>query len=152
LRLGYAVIPPDLMDYFATVRRAMDLGPPTFYQDVVAEFIAEGHFARHTRRMRMLYHERRNTLVECLRKEFGSTAEVLGDEAGLQLVCAFPEGTPDVDIGDRAAKEGLWIWPLSSAYLGKTPRPGFILGFGSTDRREVHESVKLLARLMNTRK
>jgi GntR family transcriptional regulator/MocR family aminotransferase len=152
LRLGYAVIPPDLMDYFATVRRAMDLGPPTFYQDVVAEFIAEGHFARHTRRMRMLYHERRNTLVECLRKEFGSTAEVLGDEAGLQLVCAFPEGTPDVAIGDRAAKEGLWIWPLSSAYLGKTPRPGFILGFGSTDRREVHESVKLLARLMNTRK
>jgi len=152
LRLGYVVVPPDLMDYFANVRRAVDLGPPTFYQEVVAEFIAEGHFARHARRMRVLYHERRNALVECLRQEFGSSAEVLGDEAGMHLVCALPEGTPDVEIGDRAAKEGLWIWPLSSAYLGTAPRPGFILGFGSVQKKDVPGKVQSLARLMSGKK
>jgi GntR family transcriptional regulator / MocR family aminotransferase len=152
LRLGYVVAPPDLVEYFTNVRRAIDLGPPTFYQEVVAEFIAEGHFSRHTRRMRTLYHERRDALVVCLRKEFGSSIEVLGDEAGLQLVCAFPHGTADVTIGDKAAQEGLWVWPLSSSYLGKAPRPGFILGFGSTDKKEISEKVSRLARLVNGRK
>jgi GntR family transcriptional regulator / MocR family aminotransferase len=152
LRLGYVVAPPDLVECFTTVRRAMDLGPPTFFQEVVAEFIAEGHFARHTRRMRMLYHERRNTLVESMRKEFGSSVEVLGDEAGLHLVYAFPDGTPDVAIGDKAAREGLWIWPLSSSYLGDAPRPGFIMGFGSSDRREIPGKVRLLARLASEKK
>ncbi len=55
LRLGYVVIPLDLVEQFRAVRRVMDLGPPTFFQEVLADFIAEGHFARHIRRMRVLY-------------------------------------------------------------------------------------------------
>ena len=74
LRLGYIVLPPDLVDHFAAVRRAMDLGPPGFLQSVLAEFISEGHFPRHIRRTRILYAERRNVLVECLKKEFGARA------------------------------------------------------------------------------
>ncbi len=147
LRLGYVVVPADLVDYFATVRRAMDLGPPSFYQDVVAEFIAGGHFARHTRRMRVLYHERRNALVESLRDEFGSAGEVLGDEAGLQLVWALPEGTPDVPIAEKAAREGLYAWPLSSSYLDDVRRPGFILGFGGVEARSIPKEVRRLAQL-----
>ena len=148
LRMGYVVVPADLVDYFATVRRTMDLGPPSFYQDVVAEFIAEGHFARHARRMRVLYHERRDALVDSLRQEFGSTAEVLGDEAGLQLVCALPEGTPDLRIAENAASQGLYVWPLTSSYLGDARRPGFILGFGSVEARNIPKEVRKLARLV----
>ncbi len=142
------VVPPDLIDYFATVRRAMDLGPPNFYQDVVAEFIAEGDFSRHTRRMRVLYHERRNVLVESLRQEFGSTGEVLGDEAGLQLVWTLPEGTRDLRIAEKAARQGLWVWPLSSSYLGEARNPGFILGFGSVATEDIPRAVSRLARLI----
>ena len=72
LRLGYVVIPEDLVDRFVAVRHAMDVAPPSFYQAVLTDFMNEGHFARHIRRMRILYGERRAALVEALRKEFGS--------------------------------------------------------------------------------
>ena len=72
LRLGYVVIPSDLIDRFIAVRRAMDISPPSFYQEVVADFIGEGHFARHIRRMRILYRERRSALVDSISKELGS--------------------------------------------------------------------------------
>ena len=76
LRLGYLVLPPDLIETFQEVRMAMDTFSPAFYQEVLADFIREGHFSRHIRRMRSLYAERRMTLIECLRQELGLTGEV----------------------------------------------------------------------------
>ena len=76
LRLGYLVIPADLVARFAAVREAMDIFPPALYQAVLTDFILEGHFARHLRRMRLLYRERRDALVEALGKELG--AELAG--------------------------------------------------------------------------
>lgn len=147
LRLGYVVIPSDLVDRFLTVRRAMDLGPPTFFQEVLADFISEGHFGRHIRRMRVLYRERRSVLVENIRKEFGSMVEVLGNEAGMHLTVTLPHGSRDVEIAERAARQDLWIWPLSPSYLGKAGRPGFILGFGSTPVAEIPRAVRKLRSL-----
>ena len=68
LRLGYVVIPADLVDAFLAVRRAMDLGSPSFYQKVLVDFIGEGHFGRHIRRMRVLYHARRGVLAASVGK------------------------------------------------------------------------------------
>ena len=144
LRLGYVVIPPDLVKRFAAVRHAMDIGPPYFYQAVVTDFINEGHFARHIRRMRLLYGQRRSALVEGLRKEFDSTLDVLGAEAGMHLVVTLPAGFRDEEVAARAAREKLWLWPLSSSYLGKTSRQGFILGFGSTTAAEMPNGVSRL--------
>jgi GntR family transcriptional regulator/MocR family aminotransferase len=151
LRLGYVVIPSDLVDRFLTIRRAMDLGPPTFYQEVIADFIDEGHFARHIRRMRVLYRERRSALVDSISKELGSMVEVLGDEAGMHLAVALPKGSRDLEIAERAARQNLWIWPLSPSYLGEVARPGFILGFGSTAVAEIPRAVRRLRNLLTER-
>ena len=148
LRLGYIVIPPDLVDDFLTVRRAMDLGPPSFFQEVLADFIGEGHFARHIRRMRVLYRERRSALVDSIREELGTMVEVLGGEAGMHLTVTLPNNFRDVEISERAARENLWIWPLSSNYLGEATRSGFILGFGSTDVAEIPRAVRKLSGLL----
>lgn len=148
LRLGYVVMPSDLIDRFLTIRRAMDLGPPTFYQDVLADFIDEGHFARHIRRMRVLYRERRSALVDSIRKELGSMVEVLGDEAGMHLAVVLRNGKRDVEIAERAARQNLRIWPLSRSYLGEVSRPGFILGFGSTAVAEIPPAVRKLRNLL----
>jgi GntR family transcriptional regulator / MocR family aminotransferase len=151
VRLGYMVIPPDLVDHFMVIRRAMDLGTPTFYQDVLTDFIGEGHFARHLRRMRVLYQERRTVLVESLRKELGSAVDVIGSEAGMHLTVTVPHGTDDVEIGERAARQNLWVWPLSTTYLGQAARPGFILGFGSTDVSDIPHGVEKLHHLLAAR-
>ena len=148
LRLGYVVIPPDLVDSFRKIRRAMDLGPPTFYQEVLADFISEGHFARHIRRMRVLYHERRTALVDNISKELGSMVEVLGSEAGMHLAVTLPNRYHDLEIAERAARQNLWIWPLSRSYLGEVSRPGFILGFGSASVAEIPRAVRKLRNLL----
>lgn len=142
LRLGYLVIPSDLVQRFLMVRLAMDIAPATFSQAVLADFIQEGHFSRHIRRMRLLYRERRNALVENIEKEFGGRAKVTGEQAGMHL-CMVMDGIADREVVDRAARTGLWLVPLSSSYIQKA-RQGFVLGFGSTPANEMAKAVRKL--------
>lgn len=148
LRLGYVVVPQDLVEPFRAVRRAMDLGPSTFYQQVLAEFIAEGHFARHIRRMRGLYRERRDELVKNLRRELAPRVQLLGGEAGLHLTITLPDGVRELEVAERAARQNLRLWPLASYYMGKVANPGFVLGFGSARVREIGPAVRKLRNLL----
>ena len=143
LRLGYMVVPPDLVERFVSVRRAMDIGPAGFFQAVLADFITEGHFSRHIRRMRVLYGERCAALLEAIREELGNVAQVTGREAGVHLSLTL-SGIRDCEIAQRAAAENLWLAPLSASYVGKPLRQGFILGFGSTGVREIPAAVRKL--------
>lgn len=147
LRLGYVVIPSDLVAPFVEMRRAMDLGPPIFPQEVLAEFIAEGHFARHIRRMRMLYAERRKVLVDTMEEELGPMVKLLGNAAGMHLTLMLPSHVNDTEIATRAARQNLRIWPLSRAYANE-PLPGFILGFGSAAVEEIPPAVRKLGNLL----
>lgn len=148
LRLGYIVIPEDLLERFAAIRNAMDLGSPYLYQAVLADFIVQGHFARHIRRMRQLYNERRLALVESLRKHFGRSAEIVGADAGMHLAVALPMRLRDTEVSLRAAREKLWVAPLSPSYLERARRPGFILGFGGTPPEQALDAVARLKALL----
>ena len=148
LRLGYVVIPPDLIDRFVTIRRAMDLGPPGFHQDMLADFINEGHFARHIRRMRVLYRERRTALVDSIRNELGPMVDLRGDEAGMHLTVTLRNGKHDVEIAERAARQNIWVWPLSPYFMGKASRQGLILGFGNATLTEIPNAVRKLRSLL----
>jgi len=148
LRLGYLVIPPDLVDNFIAVRRAMDLGPPGFLQSVLVDFIREGHFSRHIRRMRTLYAERRNVLVKCLEQEFGSSVQVRGGEAGMHLVVTFTKKIQDRELAQNAAGQNLWVLALSPCYLVEPKPTGFVLGFGSTPVEEIPIAVRSLRQLL----
>jgi GntR family transcriptional regulator / MocR family aminotransferase len=149
LRLGYLVIPPDLVDRFVAVRVAMDIAPCGFFQKVLADFIQEGHFSRHIRRMRLLYNERRNVLLESIRTELGAGAEVTGGQAGMHLTVAI-KGISDKEIAIRATKQNLWLVPLSSSYLRKATRQGFILGFGSTAAEDIPKAVRKMKVLLHS--
>lgn len=141
LRLGYLVVPADLVERFQMVRVAMDIGPATLYQAVLAEFIQEGHFARHIRRMRLLYRERRNALVDNLETELGDAVKVTGEQAGMHL-CVVLNKVSDREIVERASRAGLWLVCLSSSYMGRPKCQGFILGFGSTATNEMTGAVR----------
>jgi GntR family transcriptional regulator/MocR family aminotransferase len=148
LRLGYIVIPPALIPSFLAVRQANDLCPSPLYQAAMADFIGAGHFTRHIRRTRQLYAERRNALTLALRNEFGSEIEIPGADAGMHLVITLPAGMSDREISARGAQEGLWLWPLSSAYIGANARQGFILGFGGTKAEDMRHHVQRLRKAM----
>ena len=148
LRIGYIVVPRDLLGHFVAIRRATDLGSPALTQEVLAEFISEGHFERHIRRMRVLYKERRSVLAESLRMELDAACEVTGAEAGLHLTLTLPGLESDYDIAVRAASQNLWVWPLSAAYTGGAARNGLILGFGSTQAEDIPAAVRKLRRVL----
>jgi GntR family transcriptional regulator/MocR family aminotransferase len=149
LRLGYIVLPVDLIEPFRAVRRVLDIGPPTFHQEVLAEFIAEGHFARHIRRMRGIYRERKDMLVDSIRSELGSEVETPGAEAGLHLTITLPARCREIEIAERAAQQQLWLWPLSRYYTGRGAQPGFVLGFGSAGLKEIRPAVRKLRNLIS---
>lgn len=150
LRLGYVVIPPNLVQRFLAVRQAMDIYPAHLYQAVLEDFINEGHFARHIRRTRLLYGERRTALVEAIGREFGTGVEVLGADAGVHVVVTIRKGLRDNTISQAAARQDLWLWPLSSCYLDKPSRQGFVLGFGSTTPRQVPNAVRRLREVIES--
>jgi GntR family transcriptional regulator/MocR family aminotransferase len=144
LRLGYVVVPKDLVDAFSTARDATDQFSSTLYQAVMTDFILEGHFARHIRRMRVLYMERRTALVEAVRKQIGDKLEVIGAEAGMHLVALLPAGVSDVAVSKKAAELGISAMPLSSCYLKPPAKGGLILGYGGTDAQQIHDGVRKL--------
>jgi GntR family transcriptional regulator/MocR family aminotransferase len=144
LRTGYIVVPTDLIEHFSAIRFAMDIFPPQLYQAVLTDFINEGHFARYIRRTRQAYSLRRSALVHALRDEFGSSLAIRGAEAGMHLVVTLPSGMRDREISARAATENLWLWPLSSCYLGAATRQGLILGFGGATAADMPRAVRRL--------
>jgi GntR family transcriptional regulator / MocR family aminotransferase len=144
LRLGYVVVPKDLVTAFATARDAADVFSSTLYQAVMTDFIREGHFARHIRRMRMLYMERRTALVEAIRKQMGDRLEVIGAEAGMHLVALLQPGVSDMEVSRRAAQMGISAMPLSSCYLKLPLRGGLILGYGGTSAEQIHDGIRNL--------
>ncbi len=148
LRLGYIVIPLDLVDRFIAVRAAMDIFPPYLFQEVLTDFLQEGHFARHIRKTRLLYKERRTALVESIYEQLGTTLEVHGEKAGMHLAVTLPKGLNDREISMRAASQGLRLVPISPNYMGSHPRHGFILGYGSTPVTEMSDHVRRLRKLI----
>jgi GntR family transcriptional regulator/MocR family aminotransferase len=149
IRAAYLVIPADLVSRFVAVRRTLDICPPAFSQVVLAEFIREGHFARHLRRMRQLYSERRRVLVECLHQELGDRLRYIGEPAGTDLVVLLPKGMRDRPLAERAAEDGLWLMPLSDRYLGRATRQGFVLGYGGTSVEEIPPAVRRMRKLLD---
>jgi GntR family transcriptional regulator/MocR family aminotransferase len=150
LRLGYIVIPGDLVARFAAMRQSMDLCPSHIPQAVMLEFIREGHFARHLRRMRPIYAERRRILATELQRAFGDRAQIMGAEAGMHLALVLPHLTNDQTVAARAAQESLWLSPLSASYAGVATRHGFVLGFGNTRAPQIAAAVRQLRKLVRT--
>ena len=149
LRLGYLVLPGDLVPAFLAVRRSIDITPATFPQAVLAAFVRDGHFARHLRRMRALYRARRDALVAALAAELGDGARVRGASAGMHLVLELPRGVNERRLAERAAAESLWTMPLSFCRSAPGGPPGLVLGYGGTDAGALRAGARRLAELFD---
>jgi GntR family transcriptional regulator/MocR family aminotransferase len=145
LRVAYLVIPRDLVPAFRSAHEAGGGSCPGFVQAALADFIAGGHFARHIRRMRMLYLERRNALVDEIGRQIGPGLEVVGAEAGLHLTGLLPPGMDDAAIAGRAVEAGAYTFPLSSCCLEPPARGGLVLGYASADPAQIRDGVGRIA-------
>lgn len=144
LRVGYLVVPDDLVDAFAAVRELSDLHSPSIEQSVLATFIEEGHFARHVRRMRTLYVARQGALVEAVSRELSGAMEVHPAQSGLHLVGWLHEND-DRTVSRAAADLGIETIPLSWYAEGDPRHNGLMLGYAAVRETDIGKAVRSLA-------
>jgi GntR family transcriptional regulator/MocR family aminotransferase len=147
-RVAYMVIPEALVEAFRSVRQAIDLALPTLLQQVLADFMESGHFARHICRLKEIHSAQRQTLIAAIRRFPAADVTVVGADAGLHLVGLLPSGIDDVNLGLRLADAGISAVPLSTCCLGQATKPGVILGYGSIDAGTIEGAAKTLASVL----
>jgi GntR family transcriptional regulator / MocR family aminotransferase len=145
LRIGYLIVPPELVEGFITVRHNVDIHVPHLEQAVLADFIAEGHFTQHLRRMRKLYAERRAALLEAVRD---LPLDVQAPPAGIHCVGWLQAGVDDVAVTQEAAAYGLELWPVSMFSMEPPTRGGIVLGYGAFAPETIKEGVRRLERVL----
>jgi GntR family transcriptional regulator/MocR family aminotransferase len=145
LRLGYLVVPPDLTDVLVAVRLFVDRHVPILEQMALADFITEGHFARHIRRMHTVYAERRAALLAAVASELGELFEVHPPEAGMHLVGWLPPRVDDAVVAQQAAKYGVEVIPVAVFRHEPMSRGGLVLGYAAVNEQEIRDGVYRLA-------
>jgi GntR family transcriptional regulator/MocR family aminotransferase len=148
LRLGYLVVPPSMVDRFAAAQSVSLRHAPLLDQAILCDFITEGHFARHIRRMRELYAERLSAFLKLAREHLSELLEIPTVEAGLQTVGWLAPGVRAKRVAAEAAEHGVEVIPLSRYSKRPYSREGLILGFASVDVNELRRGVEQLARVL----
>jgi GntR family transcriptional regulator / MocR family aminotransferase len=150
LRIGCAVVPPDLVGIFTTARAINDTHSSLIDQAILTEFISDGHFVRHVRRMRTLYEERQQTLIAECEKNLAGLLSVKKADAGMHVVGWLPQGVSDKAISRKAAEQNLKLAPISAYCAKKLPRGGLILGYTAFEKNQIKEGVKKLKAILST--
>jgi GntR family transcriptional regulator/MocR family aminotransferase len=145
LRLGFLVIPERLVSAFEAGRSFVDRHPPALDQAILAEFITEGHFGHHVRRMRQTYSERMSVLKEASRKHLSGLLDVTDAAAGMRTVAWLDARTSDQTAALRAQTLGLEVSALSTFTMKHFHEPALILGFASCNPSELRRGVSVLA-------
>lgn len=145
LRIGYVVLPPTLIQPFLAVKWITDRMSSALDQEALAEFIQNGHYARHVTQMGKLYAARRACLVKSLDAEFGSRVRYYGEEAGLHLLIELESGADEHRIAELALRYGVRVYPASSYFVGSKPQgPVFLLGYSNLTENQIKMGVNRL--------
>lgn len=144
LRLGYLVLPAQFTEDAVRMCRAQRRGEAVFEQSVVAAFMAEGHFARHLRRMRIQYSARRQTLCGELIKQFGKVVQVSLPPGGLHILARFLGQESDVKLAESARRQGLAPSPLSTQSIKHDAGQGLLMSFTNVPEESAPEIVSIL--------
>jgi GntR family transcriptional regulator/MocR family aminotransferase len=144
IRLAYAVLPDALLDPFAAALSTVTRFQPLLPQMALTDFLVEGHFARHLRRMRMVYAERREALIAALQSELAGQIEIAGSSAGLELLARLRPGVNDRAVAKIAMGLDLEAVPLSKYALERPQRGGLVLGFAAVSSARSRRAVPAL--------
>jgi GntR family transcriptional regulator/MocR family aminotransferase len=148
LRLGYIVLPPSLLRPFFNAKSLVDRGAPTLTQAAVADFIDEGHFERHLRRLRKAYGRRHRALVSALETHLAGRVRYSSDPAGLHVMLYLPPHFREQRIVRRAAALGVGVYPGAPYHLQQPIPPSILLGYSGLDESQIVEGVRRLGQVI----
>jgi GntR family transcriptional regulator/MocR family aminotransferase len=149
LRIGYVVLPAPLVDSFVALRYRTDFRNSSFDQAVLCDFIVDGHLARHLRRMRILYADRLDTLVEGTKQHLGGLLEVSNVRAGLYTIGYLKNGMTSRQAEELAAVQGVEVLAVDRCTLKRPDPNALLLGFGGFDKIAIRQGLIRLAKALS---
>ncbi|KNC14101.1 DNA-binding protein [Pantoea sp. RIT-PI-b] len=148
LRLGFMVLPPQLLAPLRPALHELLRGGNRPEQQALALFLRSGDFSRHLSKMRRLYRQRQATLRQALQQTLGAEVAIQGGECGMHLVLSLPDDQNDMALVDRLIHSGYAPGALSGFYLGENKQQGLVLGYGNTSTSQITAGGGQLARLL----
>jgi GntR family transcriptional regulator/MocR family aminotransferase len=148
LRLGYAVVPRALLEAMTAARFLADRQPPWLSEEVTADFIEQGHFAAHLRRMRARYRAARDLLAGTLQARAGDVLEVAPPDQGMHLLARLKRHPDDVSAARAARAEGVTVRPVSPLFIAAPAQPALMLGFTGHEPRMLRQGIEGLLRAL----
>jgi GntR family transcriptional regulator/MocR family aminotransferase len=145
LRLSYVVVPKPLVEAFSIGLTQLFRPGHLPIQAAMADFISEGHFARHIRRMRAVYAERQAELRRALSHYFGDLIQTSDGQAGLHLMMQFRSEIDIAAMTREAQERGVMLRPLSSYQSAPSQTSGFVLGYGAISSMDIGSAVRKMA-------
>ncbi|SHH10561.1 PLP-dependent aminotransferase family protein [Cognatishimia maritima] len=152
VRLGFTVLPRSFWNDARVSKAHMSNGQSWLEQKALAEFINEGHFDRHVRKLSQIYKARRDVLIEALKGHFGDP-KITGQDSGLHFVWHLPEGIGSGQIiQEKARSIGIGIYSLASGaafdFSGEPPGNMVMLGYSSLTESEICQAIARLSDLL----
>jgi GntR family transcriptional regulator/MocR family aminotransferase len=144
LRIGFIVVPERLVEAFRIARSFIDRHAPTLDQAVLTEFINEGHFGHHVRKMRQIYSERSQMLAEEAHLRLSGLLDVEHAQSGMCTVAWIKTGITEKVLTRRAEQLGLEVFPISSCVRKYEQKPALMLGFAGCNASEIKRGVSVL--------
>lgn len=148
LRIGYVVVPEETVGRFSDAIRSTGQQPSPLLQRALAEFIDEGLFARHLRRMRKLYRQKQEAVVSGLSDHAGDRLELTGGDAGMQLVAWLRHPQDREALRSRLMRGGIAAHLISDYYHGPCAREGLFLGYAAIPMDRIDAACRQLARCL----
>jgi GntR family transcriptional regulator/MocR family aminotransferase len=148
LRIGFMVLPERIVDAFAAARSFVDRHPPTLDQAILAEFITEGHFGLHVRRMRQTYSERMDVLKVAADEQLDGIVDVIRAGAGMRTLGWLKTWSSDKEASDAARAMGIETMALSLFTTRYWQPPALILGFAGCNPAELRRGISVLAKAL----
>jgi len=149
LRLGYAVLPEDLVAPFTAARHLADRQSSSLLQALMAEFMLGGYFARHLKLMRQVYAARQEFLIEQAQRHLDGLLEIRPQGCGMYLTAALPAGLPDVAVAKALAAADVGTVPLSALTLATTRPPALVLGYAGHGEAAIARAVERMAAVLD---
>jgi GntR family transcriptional regulator/MocR family aminotransferase len=152
LRMGYAVLPEDKIDAFRAAQARHHREPAYVLQSALADFMSDGHYHAHIRKMRQEYQSRRDALVELFHQNLGNVVDFHGLDTGLHVTASFPARVDTQRVEFRAYQQGVIARSLQNYYLRPTSRSGqssaLVLGYGDANQNAIACAGKILMQII----
>ena len=147
LRMGYLVVPPAWIPLVSRAKWLCDRQTPLLEQYVLTDFIVEGHFERHIRRMRQLYDRRRQALTNALKHYLGSRVAILGEKAGIHLMAKIETTLSDEIVIQVAKRLGVGLISAQDYYLTAPKSGEFIFGYAQLNEIQIERGIQKLSQI-----